>query len=115
MTFLEQRDCYRRLQTLKVKDFCVGSIVAVTRSDPHVAKGHVRFVCFMFCKYINTNMTGQSEEVQENRTGLCIRLAKKEKAHTSTLRFVLLVYWLVGFFVFCWGKIIWFGWFGWFG
>ena len=39
--------------------------------------------------------------------------AKKEKAHTSTLRFVLLVYWLVGFFVFCWGKIIWFGWFGW--
>ena len=44
MTFIEQRDCYRRLQTLQVKDFCVGSIVAVTRSDPHVAKGQVRFV-----------------------------------------------------------------------
>lgn len=52
MTFLEQRDCYRRLQALKVKEFCVGSLVAVTRSDPHVAKGHVRFVCFIFCKYI---------------------------------------------------------------
>lgn len=44
VTFLEQRDCYHRLQALGVKDFCVGSIVAVTRSDPHIAKGKVRFV-----------------------------------------------------------------------
>ncbi|XP_020620175.1 39S ribosomal protein L19, mitochondrial-like [Orbicella faveolata] len=56
MTFLEQRDCYRRLQTLKVKDFCVGSIVAVTRSDPHVAKGQVRFVgiCIYKSRWQNT-------------------------------------------------------------
>ena len=79
MTFLEQRDCYRRLQALKVKEFCVGSLVAVTRSDPHVAKGHVRFVCFIFCKYIFKNINGQSEEVQENQKGLCKRLTKKRK------------------------------------
>ena len=42
VTFLEQRDCYRRLQALGVKNFCVGSIVAVTRSDPLIAKGKVR-------------------------------------------------------------------------
>ena len=48
VTFLEQRDCYRRLQTLGVKDFCVGSIVAVTRTDPYIAKGKVRFVFFSF-------------------------------------------------------------------
>jgi len=53
MTFLEQRDCYRRLQTLNVKDFCVGSIVAVTRSDPHVAKGQVRFVLCLFYFFVN--------------------------------------------------------------
>ena len=43
MTYLEQRDCYHRLQKLHVKDFAVGSTIAVTRADPHVAKGKVRY------------------------------------------------------------------------
>ena len=44
MTYLEQKDCYQRLQKLNVKDFCVGSIVSVTRSDPYVPKGNVKYV-----------------------------------------------------------------------
>ena len=43
MTYLEQKDCYRRLQKLDVKDFSVGSTVAVTRADPYVAKGKIRY------------------------------------------------------------------------
>ena len=42
MTYLEQKDCYNRLKKLKMKDFCVGSIVAVTRADPYIPKGRVR-------------------------------------------------------------------------
>ena len=44
MTYLEQRDCYHRLKKLDAKDFSVGSIVAVTRADPYIAKGKVRCV-----------------------------------------------------------------------
>jgi len=44
MHYLEQRDCYNRLNVLKPKNFCVGSIVAVTRADPNSKTGSVRFV-----------------------------------------------------------------------
>jgi len=50
MTYLEQRDCYCRLQKLDVKDFSVGSTVAVTRADPYIAKGKVRFVGICIAK-----------------------------------------------------------------
>ncbi|XP_073259436.1 large ribosomal subunit protein bL19m-like [Porites lutea] len=50
MTYLEQRDCYHRLKKLDAKDFSVGSIVAVTRGDPHIAKGKVRFVGICIAK-----------------------------------------------------------------
>ena len=50
MTYLEQRDCYRRLQKLDVKDFSVGSTVAVTRADPYIAKGKVRSVIICVCR-----------------------------------------------------------------
>lgn len=42
MTFLEQKDCFNRLQKLQAPEFCVGSIVAVTRADPYIPKGKVR-------------------------------------------------------------------------
>lgn len=42
MTYLEQRDCYERIKRLQVPEFCVGSIVAVTRADPYVPRGKVR-------------------------------------------------------------------------
>ena len=43
LTYLEQKDCYDRLKKLNLKDFCVGSIVAVTRADPYIPKGKVRY------------------------------------------------------------------------
>lgn len=50
MTYLEQKDCYRRLQKLNAKDFSVGSVVAVTRADPLIAKGKVKFVGICIAK-----------------------------------------------------------------
>lgn len=44
LTFLQQRDIYRRGKVLDVPDFCVGSIVAVTRADKNLPRGSGRFV-----------------------------------------------------------------------
>lgn len=50
MTYLEQKDCYHRLQKLDMKDFSVGSIVSVTRADPLIAKGRLKFVGICIAK-----------------------------------------------------------------
>ena len=44
LNFLEQRDVYKRRQVIHIPEFCVGSIVAVTRADQYSPKGFSRFV-----------------------------------------------------------------------
>eukprot|EP00794_Sanderia_malayensis_P000641 gene641-1309_t len=44
LTYLEQKDMFRRRQVIHMPKFCVGSIVAVTRAEPFSPKGSLRFV-----------------------------------------------------------------------
>ena len=41
-TYLEQRDCYRRLKKMQFKEFCVGSFVEVTYADQYATDGFNR-------------------------------------------------------------------------
>lgn len=43
LTYLEQKDCYKRMKKLKSKEFCVGSYVAVTYADCFATGGSNRF------------------------------------------------------------------------
>ena len=44
MDFLERKDMYLRSRQLNIADFCAGSLMAVTRADPHSRSGESRFV-----------------------------------------------------------------------
>ena len=39
LTYLEQKDCYKRIKKMKYKEFCVGSYVAVTYADRYATGG----------------------------------------------------------------------------
>ena len=41
-TYLEQRDCYRRLKKMQFKEFCVGSFVEVMYADQYATGGSSR-------------------------------------------------------------------------
>ncbi len=43
-TYLEQRDCYRRLKKMQFKEFCVGSFVEVTYADQYATGGYNRSI-----------------------------------------------------------------------
>ena len=40
--YLEQRDMWQRMKVLQIPNFCVGSIIAVTRADRFSPKGFTR-------------------------------------------------------------------------
>lgn len=54
--YLEQRDLYRRMKKLEFPAFCVGSIVAVTKSDQYAPRGFTRFVGLCILKNEFQNM-----------------------------------------------------------
>jgi len=52
ITYLTQKDIFRRKQVIDIPKFCVGSIVAVTRAEPFSPKGSLRFVGICILKDI---------------------------------------------------------------
>jgi len=43
LNYLEQRDMWERQQNLPLPNFCVGSIIAVTRADRYAPEGWTRY------------------------------------------------------------------------
>ncbi|XP_002164420.3 large ribosomal subunit protein bL19m [Hydra vulgaris] len=58
LNFLEQRDMWMRRKNLKIPQFCVGSIIKVTRADRLAPEGWTRFVGICIHKNYKQNMKG---------------------------------------------------------
>ena len=47
LNYLEQRDMWERHKNIDVPNFCVGSIIAVTRADQFAPQGWTRYCNFL--------------------------------------------------------------------